>query len=129
MNSGHLQALVNPPDPGSRRTYRVADAVPPSPEAWLAGAAEHKGSWWPDYLSWLEPRSGERKPKPKTLGRKQHKPIVRGPRHVRLPDLMATAHLLPSQRRDGGGMREGRDVAPHIHGRRLGGQTDPRLGM
>ena len=45
VNSGHLQALVNPPDPGSRRTYRAADAVPPSPEAWLAGAAEHKGSW------------------------------------------------------------------------------------
>ena len=40
------------------------------PEAWLAGAAEHKGSWWPDYLRWLEPRSGEHKPKPKTLGSK-----------------------------------------------------------
>jgi len=79
VNSGHLQALVNPPDPGSRRTYRVADAVPPSPEAWLAGAAEHKGSWWPDYLRWLEPRSGEPKPKPKTLGSKEHEPIAAAP--------------------------------------------------
>ena len=79
VNSGHLQALVNPPDPGSRRTYRVADAVPPGPEAWLAGAAERKGSWWPDYLRWLEPRSGERKPRPKTLGSKEHEPIAAAP--------------------------------------------------
>ena len=79
VNSGHIQALVNPPDPGSRRTYRVADAVPLDPDAWLAGAAEHKGSWWPDYLRWLEPRSGEHKPKPKTLGSKGHEPIAAAP--------------------------------------------------
>jgi polyhydroxyalkanoate synthase subunit PhaC len=79
VNSGHIQALVNPPDPGSRRTYRVADAVTEDPEAWLAGAAVHKGSWWPDYLRWLEPRSGEHKPKPKTLGSKGHEPIVAAP--------------------------------------------------
>jgi polyhydroxyalkanoate synthase subunit PhaC len=79
VNSGHIQALVNPPDPKSRRTYRIADAVPESPEAWLAAAAEHNGSWWPDYLGWLEPRSGELKPKPKTLGSKDHKLIVDAP--------------------------------------------------
>jgi polyhydroxyalkanoate synthase len=79
VNSGHIQALVNPPDPGSRRTYRVADAVPVDPDAWLAGAAKHRGSWWPDYLRWLEPRSGEHKPKPKTLGSKGHEPIAAAP--------------------------------------------------
>ena len=47
VSSGHIQALVNPPDPGSRRTYRLADAVPASPEAWLAAAAEYKGSCGP----------------------------------------------------------------------------------
>ena len=79
VNSGHIQALVNPPEPSSRRKYRVADAVAASPEAWRAGAAEHNGSWWPDYLRWLEPRSGERKPKPKSLGSKEHKPIAGAP--------------------------------------------------
>jgi polyhydroxyalkanoate synthase subunit PhaC len=79
VNSGHIQALVNPPDPKSRRTYRTANAVPTSPEEWLTAAVEHKGSWWPDYLAWMEPRSGELKPRPKTLGSKEHKPIVNAP--------------------------------------------------
>jgi polyhydroxyalkanoate synthase len=79
VNSGHIQALVNPPDPNSRRAYRTADAAPASPDEWLAVAVEHKGSWWPDYLAWLEPRSGELKPRPKTLGSKDHKPIADAP--------------------------------------------------
>ena len=76
--SGHIQALVNPPDPKTRRAYRIADAVAASPDEWLAAAAEHKGSWWPDYLSWLE-RAGELKPRPKTLGSKEHKPLADAP--------------------------------------------------
>lgn len=79
VNSGHIQALVNPPDPNSRRAYRTADAAPASPEEWLAVAVEHKGSWWPDYLAWLEPRSGELKPRPKTLGSTDHEPIADAP--------------------------------------------------
>ena len=79
VNSGHIQALVNPPDPNSRRAYRTADAAPASPEEWLAVAVEHKGSWWPDYLAWLQPRSGELKPRPKTLGSKDHEPIADAP--------------------------------------------------
>jgi polyhydroxyalkanoate synthase len=79
VNSGHIQALVNPPDPQSRRTYRTADAVPASPDEWLTQAVEHKGSWWPDYLAWMERRSGELKPRPKTLGSTEHQPIVNAP--------------------------------------------------
>ena len=79
VNSGHIQALVNPPDPKSRRAYRTADAVAASPDEWLTVAAEHKGSWWPDYRAWLEPRSGELKPRPKTLGSKEHKPLADAP--------------------------------------------------
>jgi polyhydroxyalkanoate synthase len=79
VNSGHIQALVNPPDPKSRRTYRTANAVAASPEEWLLVAVEHRGSWWPDYLAWMEPRSGELKPRPKTLGSREHKPIADAP--------------------------------------------------
>ena len=79
VTSGHIQALVNPPDPNSRRAYRIANAVAASPDEWLNVADEHKGSWWPDYLAWLEPRSGELKPSPKTLGSKEHTPIADAP--------------------------------------------------
>ena len=34
-DSGHIQALVNPPGPESRRRYRVARAGPPESELWL----------------------------------------------------------------------------------------------
>ena len=79
VNSGHIQALVNPPDPKSRRAYRTADAVPASPDEWLTVAAKHKGSRWRDYLAWLEPRSGELKPRPTTLGSTEHKPLADAP--------------------------------------------------
>ena len=79
VNSGHIQALVNPPDPKSRRAYRTANAVEASPEEWLAATVECKGSWWPDYLAWMEPRSGDLKPRPKALGSKDHKPIAGAP--------------------------------------------------
>ena len=79
VNSGHIQALVNPPEPQSRRKYRMADAVPPNPQEWLASASEHNGSWWPDYLAWMEPLSGPLKPAPKQLGSKKHRRIVDAP--------------------------------------------------
>jgi polyhydroxyalkanoate synthase len=79
VNSGHIQALINPPDPKSRRSYRTADAVPASPDEWRVGAVEHSGSWWPDYVAWMEPHSGELKPRPQMLGSKEHKPIVNAP--------------------------------------------------
>ena len=32
--------------------------LPETVEDWLAGAAEHKGSWWPHWAAWLAQRSG-----------------------------------------------------------------------
>ena len=83
VNSGHIQALVNPPDPKSRRTYRTANAVEASPEEWLAAAVEHKGSWWPDYLAWIEPRSGDLKPRPKSTRQQRPQADRGGPWNVR----------------------------------------------
>jgi polyhydroxyalkanoate synthase subunit PhaC len=65
--SGHIASLVNPPG-NPKATFQVAAATPPDPQEWLAGATTEKGSWWPDYISWLGQRSGEEVPAPTDLG-------------------------------------------------------------
>jgi polyhydroxyalkanoate synthase len=65
--NGHIASLVNPPT-NPKSTFQVADSTPPDPEAWLARAETTKGSWWPDYMSWLGERSGEEIPAPAELG-------------------------------------------------------------
>ena len=39
----------------------------------------HRGSWWPDYIAWLEPRSGEKVPAPKKLGSRKYKATAKAP--------------------------------------------------
>ena len=41
--SGHIQALVNPPSPDSRSSFRVADELPETPEEFVAQAPEAAG--------------------------------------------------------------------------------------
>jgi len=77
--SGHIQALVNPPAPDSRASYRIADAATTEPEEWLTSAAMHQGSWWPNYAGWLAERSGERRAAPKALGSARHAAGGRAP--------------------------------------------------
>jgi poly[(R)-3-hydroxyalkanoate] polymerase subunit PhaC len=78
-DSGHIQALVNPPGPESRRRYRVAPAGPPESELWLHQAVTRQGSWWPDYAGWLGERSGDFRRAPRTLGNRRHKALVAAP--------------------------------------------------
>jgi polyhydroxyalkanoate synthase len=77
--SGHIQALVNPPAAESRRSYRIAELNPPSPDAWAEQAATLPGSWWPDYDLWLAERSGQLKPAPKRLGNARYKAQAKAP--------------------------------------------------
>ena len=77
--SGHIQALVNPPAPNSRSSYRVADDHPAAPQDFLGQAAKLPGSWWPDYVQWLQRRSGELQPAPKKLGGPGHRALGRAP--------------------------------------------------
>jgi polyhydroxyalkanoate synthase len=58
---GHNAGIVSPPG-GVPRTYQVmakghADRYV-DPDTWLAAAPKHDGSWWPEWLGWLEQRSG-----------------------------------------------------------------------
>jgi polyhydroxyalkanoate synthase len=52
--SGHIAGVVNPPSSGKYQ-YWTNDKVKDVALAdWLAGAQEHKGSWWPNWREWLE---------------------------------------------------------------------------
>jgi polyhydroxyalkanoate synthase len=77
--SGHIQALINPPSPDSRSSYRTAEENPADPEEWFAQAARRQGSWWPDYVEWLAERSGEMVAAPRTLGSRAHKAQAKAP--------------------------------------------------
>src|SRR6056297_524312 len=59
--SGHIAGIVNPPSKKKYGYYENAE-LPPTAEAWLAGATEHEGSWWPAWEKWLRERSGRKIP-------------------------------------------------------------------
>jgi polyhydroxyalkanoate synthase len=77
--SGHIQALVNPPSPESRSSFRVADDLPGTPEEFVTQTPQLPGSWWPDWDAWLAERSGELKPASKTLGNRTYKAQTKAP--------------------------------------------------
>jgi polyhydroxyalkanoate synthase len=77
--SGHIQALVNPPSPESRSSFRVADDLTAAPDEFLAGVPKLPGSWWPDWDAWLAARSGDLGPAPKRLGNRTYKAQAKAP--------------------------------------------------
>lgn len=58
--SGHIAGVVNPPGSGKYQHWTMPDgmATPETLEEFEKAAGETRGSWWPDWLRWLEPRSG-----------------------------------------------------------------------
>ncbi|MBM3560225.1 MAG: class I poly(R)-hydroxyalkanoic acid synthase, partial [Alphaproteobacteria bacterium] len=61
--SGHIAGVVNPPSPDNRRYgYMTNSRNPKSPDAWLAGAKETPGSWWPEWRKWLDKFAGPAMP-------------------------------------------------------------------
>jgi polyhydroxyalkanoate synthase subunit PhaC len=55
--SGHIAGVINPPD-RPKYQYWTNDKKAATLEAWLEGAQEHPGSWWPHYADWLAKHSG-----------------------------------------------------------------------
>jgi len=77
-SSGHIAALVNPA--GNKKSgYQASDDVSADAESWQSTAATVRGSWWPDYSSWLEARSGGQIPAPRELGDKRYPVIESAP--------------------------------------------------
>jgi polyhydroxyalkanoate synthase subunit PhaC len=77
-NSGHIQALVNPPG-NPKASYFVHDHYPADPQQWQARAKKRSGSWWEDWRDWLGKRSGEQKAAPRELGNEQYQPGIAAP--------------------------------------------------
>jgi polyhydroxyalkanoate synthase len=55
--SGHIAGVINPP---ARQKYQywTNRKRAATLQAWLEGAEEHPGSWWPHYAEWLARHSG-----------------------------------------------------------------------
>jgi polyhydroxyalkanoate synthase len=57
--SGHIAGVVNPPD-GGKYNHWVNETLPADSQAWLDGATELAGSWWPDWNRWVTAFAPER---------------------------------------------------------------------
>jgi polyhydroxyalkanoate synthase len=70
-SGGHIAGIVSPPGPKVR--LWTNDELPRDPDAWKAGATEHRDTWWNDWSRWLAERAGELATPP-TMGSAQHPP-------------------------------------------------------
>ncbi|OZI27940.1 class I poly(R)-hydroxyalkanoic acid synthase [Bordetella genomosp. 7] len=78
--SGHIAGVVNPPSSGKRSYWtNDAPALPGDPGAWLAGAQEHPGSWWPDWANWMAAHAGARRKAATRLGNAEYRPTQPAP--------------------------------------------------
>ena len=59
--SGHIAGVVNPPD-AKKYQYWTNDSETETLEAFIEGASEHKGSWWPDWIEWIAARDDAKVP-------------------------------------------------------------------
>jgi len=78
--SGHIAGVINPPEKKKRSHWIRADGkLPKTLDAWLEGAQEHAGSWWPDWAAWLKAQAGKQVAAPKTYGKGKYKVIEAAP--------------------------------------------------
>jgi polyhydroxyalkanoate synthase len=58
--SGHIAGVVNHPAAGKYQYWtNDAEPAPASLDDFVAGATEHKGSWWPDWETWLREQAAK----------------------------------------------------------------------
>lgn len=59
--SGHIAGVVNPPE-AQKYQYWTNENKVSTLEEFIAGATETKGSWWPDWLRWIDMKSDGKVP-------------------------------------------------------------------
>ncbi|MBN9070842.1 MAG: class I poly(R)-hydroxyalkanoic acid synthase [Rhizobiales bacterium] len=57
--SGHIAGVVNPVAAGKYQ-YWTGDRPEGDFDAWVRGATEHPGSWWPHWQQWIEDKDNTR---------------------------------------------------------------------
>jgi polyhydroxyalkanoate synthase subunit PhaC len=77
-NSGHIHSILNPPS-NPKATYFENDKFSGDPRAWLYDAQKHDGSWWPQWLDWIQERSGELHDSLPTLGNRHYPSMEAAP--------------------------------------------------
>ena len=73
---GHVAGVVAPPD--KAHGYWTNDKVASTADSWLEGATFHEGSWWLDWLQWIQARSGALVAPP-SMGSEVYPPLVPAP--------------------------------------------------
>ncbi|WP_439886539.1 class II poly(R)-hydroxyalkanoic acid synthase [Pseudomonas sp. MBLB4123] len=66
-NSGHIQSILNPPG-NPKASFLESPKLSGDPRAWYHDAQKHEGSWWSQWLAWIQERSGERRQPLSALG-------------------------------------------------------------
>jgi len=77
-NSGHIQSIINPPG-NPKATYIENPKLSGDPRAWYYDAKHIEGSWWPQWLGWIQERSGVRGETQTTLGSANYPPMEAAP--------------------------------------------------
>jgi polyhydroxyalkanoate synthase len=81
--SGHIAGVINPAAANKRNYWVGANPAngryAAKSEDWMASAKEHAGSWWSDWMAWLQTQSGKTVAAPKKAGNAQYQPIEAAP--------------------------------------------------
>ncbi len=76
--SGHIAGVINSPAK-NKRNYWVNDGAASDAQAWLDGATEQPGSWWPQWGAFLAEHGGKDVKARAKLGNAQYKPFEAAP--------------------------------------------------
>jgi polyhydroxyalkanoate synthase len=78
---GHNAGIVSEPNRNGKgfqvRTAQADDRYV-DPDSWASEAPRHDGSWWLEWVDWLDRRSGALVPPP-AMGCDEHPPLVDAP--------------------------------------------------
>ncbi|MDU9021505.1 class II poly(R)-hydroxyalkanoic acid synthase [Pseudomonas corrugata] len=77
-NSGHIQSIINPPG-NPKANYVENSQLSGDPRAWYYDGKHVDGSWWPQWLDWIQARSGARRETRMTLGNAKYPPLEAAP--------------------------------------------------
>ena len=77
-NSGHIQSILNPPG-NPKANYLENGKLSSDHRAWYYDAEKKEGSWWPEWLEWIQQRSGEARPTVLAIGSNKYPTMEAAP--------------------------------------------------